>query len=131
MLMEVIDIFDQSILHRCSTSNIIPDRKVLDELAQPDASGVRANRNVELLCEQIHRQNLIHSAQPARINQHRRTSSSRSRPTLIFKCANPSASASRHSRRSFSSSYPSHPAEVVYAGYPSRIISRSRWAFDS
>ena len=49
----------------------------------------------------------------ARAMPSRRMSSPRSAPTLSLICANPSATASRHSRASFSSVYPSQPGVVV------------------
>jgi hypothetical protein len=50
----------------------------------------------------------------------RRMSSARLAPTFSLICLKPATTASLQRRRSFSSSYPSHPGDVEYAGYPSR-----------
>src|SRR5204863_106319 len=43
-------------------------REVLDELAEPNAARVRAHRHAELGGEQQHRDDLVHTAQPAGID---------------------------------------------------------------
>ncbi len=72
--------------------------------------------------------NLRSGPSAARISAARRSSSAASSPTFIFTWPKPASIASCTSAATFSSSYPSHPAEVVYAGYPSRRSSASRSA---
>ena len=65
MLVEVVDILDHPALERAGNADVVDDREVLHELAQPDAAGVGADRHAELRRHQQDRQHLVHAAEPA------------------------------------------------------------------
>ena len=48
VLVEVVDVLDHPTLERAADADVVEDREVLDELAQADAAGVRADRDAEL-----------------------------------------------------------------------------------
>ncbi len=52
VLMEVVDILHQPVLQRGADGDIVEDLQMLHVLTQPDAAGVRADRDTELGREQ-------------------------------------------------------------------------------
>src|SRR5439155_726625 len=68
VFMQVVDEFDPATLGRAADRDVIEHRQVLDHLAQPDAAGMRADRNAELRGEQQDRDVLIHASDPAGVD---------------------------------------------------------------
>ena len=66
--MEVVDVLDHPALERPADRDVVDGREVLDELAQPDAAGVRADRHAELRRQQQDRDDLVDAAQPAGVD---------------------------------------------------------------
>ena len=65
MLVQMIHVFDDALLERRADADVVEDREVLDVLAEPDASGMRADGNAEPGRQQQHRQHLVHATEPA------------------------------------------------------------------
>src|SRR3569833_955945 len=59
----MVDVFDDSSFHRSPAGDVIPHRQMLYLFAQPHASRVRANRNVELPGQQTDAKTLVDAAQ--------------------------------------------------------------------
>src|SRR5262245_22281103 len=68
MLVEVIDELGDAVVHPSRHREAVPHRQVLDQLAEPDAAGVRADRDAELRGHEDHRQVLVHAAEPAAVD---------------------------------------------------------------
>ena len=68
MLVQVVDVLDHALLQRAAHRHVVERRQVLDQLAQPDAAGVGADRHAELGRQQQDRQHLVDPAEPARVD---------------------------------------------------------------
>ena len=66
--MEVVDVLDHPALERAADAHVVDDRQVLDQLAQSDAAGVRADRDAELGRHEQDRQDLVDAAEPAGVD---------------------------------------------------------------
>jgi hypothetical protein len=63
MLVEMIDVFHDAVFERGAAGDVIPEGKVLHVFAEPEAAGVGADGDVELLCHQHDAEALVHAAQ--------------------------------------------------------------------
>ena len=70
MLVQVVDVFDPTVLGRAAHGDEVEHGEVLDHLAQADAAGVRAHRHAELRCEQDDREVLVDTADAAGVDLH-------------------------------------------------------------
>ena len=61
----MVDPFDEAIIERAAHGDVVEHREVLDVLAEPDAAGVRTDRNPELRREEEHGERFVHSPDPA------------------------------------------------------------------
>ena len=61
--MEVVDVFDHPALERARHADVVDDRQVLDELAQPDAAGMGTDRHAELGRHEQDSKHLVDSAE--------------------------------------------------------------------
>ena len=68
VLVEVVDVLDHAVGQVGRDADVVEDREVLDELAEADAAGVRADGHPELRREQDHRERLVHASEPARVD---------------------------------------------------------------
>src|SRR6266550_4095975 len=68
MLMEMVDILDHPSVEPAADSNVIEGGEVLDELTQPDTTGMRADRDAELRRQQLHRDHLVDPSEPAGVD---------------------------------------------------------------
>src|ERR1051325_1461145 len=68
MLVQMIDILDDTIVERSADADVIEHREVLHVLAQSDAAGVRTARNYKSGREQDDGQHLIDAAQAAAVD---------------------------------------------------------------
>src|SRR5688572_27793309 len=67
MLVQVVDVLGDAVLEAGADANIVDHNEMVDILAEADAAGVRANRDVELFGEQHHGQAFVDAAQPAAV----------------------------------------------------------------
>ncbi len=65
--MQVVDEFGDAAVEAAGDGDVVEDRQVLHELAQPDPAGVRADRNAELLRHEVHGKNLVDAAESRRV----------------------------------------------------------------
>src|SRR5690606_35886641 len=70
VLVQVVDELDGTILHRSGHGRIIEEGEVLDELAQADAAGVRADRDTELGRQQHVRDVLVRAGHARGVDLH-------------------------------------------------------------
>ena len=70
MLVQVIDVLAHAILQRAADRDVIEDRQVLHVLAEADAARVRADRLLELVRHQDHRERFVHAAHAAGVDLH-------------------------------------------------------------
>ncbi len=59
--MEVVDVLDHPAVERAADRDVVDHGQVLDELAQPDAAGMGADRDAELGGHQQDRDDLVHA----------------------------------------------------------------------
>ena len=67
MLVEVVDVLDHAAFPGAADGDVVEHRQVLDELAEADAAGVRADRDAELRREQEDRDVLVDAPDAARV----------------------------------------------------------------
>src|SRR5256712_11738818 len=68
VLVEMIDVLEHAVLQRSGHRDVVDERDVLHVLAQPDASGMRADRYAELRGHQQHGEDLVYAAEAARVD---------------------------------------------------------------
>ena len=68
MLVQVVDELDDAVLALAADGDEVERGQVLDELAQPDAAGVRADGDAELGRQQQHRDDLVDPGEPAGVD---------------------------------------------------------------
>ena len=68
MLVQVIDVLQDTLIERRADADVIKDRQMLNILAQADAAGMRTDRHAELGRHQQHRQHLVDPAEPAGVD---------------------------------------------------------------
>ena len=68
MLVQVVDVLDDSVLERGAHRDVVEDRKVLHVLAQSDAAGVRADGHAKLRREKHHGETLVDTTESAGID---------------------------------------------------------------
>ena len=66
VLVQVVDVLDHAAVGGAGDGEVVEHREVLDELAQPDAARVRADRQPELGREQEDRDVLVDPRDPGR-----------------------------------------------------------------
>ena len=62
VLVQMIDVLDHPAVHRSTHREVVEDRQVLDHLAQPDATRVRADGHAELGRQQQDRHVVVDAA---------------------------------------------------------------------
>ena len=70
MLVQVVDVFDPTILECAADGDEVEHGQMLHHLAQSDAARVRAHRHTELGGEQDDREVLVHSTDAAGVDLH-------------------------------------------------------------
>src|SRR4051812_39361277 len=70
VLVQVVDVLDDTVLGGAGDGDVVEHRQVLDHLAQTHPSGVRADRHAELRGEQQDRDVLVDAADPRRVDLH-------------------------------------------------------------
>ena len=68
VLVQVVHELAHTAIPTAADRGEVDHAHVLDELAQPDAPGMRAHRHTELRRQEQHREVLIHATQPAGID---------------------------------------------------------------
>src|SRR4030095_2357007 len=68
VLVQVIDVFNNSIIKASTDGDVVENRQMLNVLAQADTTSVRTNRHAKLRRHQYHCHHLVHAAQAATID---------------------------------------------------------------
>src|SRR6266567_831772 len=68
VLMQVVHIFNHAVLHAAGDAEVVEGRKMLHILAQANAAGVRADRNLELCSQQENGEVLIYACHATAID---------------------------------------------------------------
>ena len=70
MLVQLVDILEDTTVHRPGDRNEVDHREMLDIFAKADAAGVRSHRQTVFRGHQEHTQHLVQPAHPAGVDLH-------------------------------------------------------------